>query len=115
MKFTRFHWCLCMVVTLAAAIVFFMIARQSDQEELFYFFSGICFLYAVFALVRMVVCRDHHRLDVIEDAQLYHTSCPSCGEMLAGHELFCPKCSAFLPKRGPMAEDAKEDDPSLLQ
>lgn len=109
MKFTRFHWCLCMLVTLTAAIVFMMIAQKSEQETVFVLISAVCFLYAIFALIRMVTCRDHHRLDEIEDEALYKTCCPSCGEMLAGHELFCPKCGAFLPKRGPTAQPKEEE------
>jgi len=88
-----------MIVTLLASFVFFMIARRSEQTWLFYGFSGVCFLYTLFAAICFFTCNHHRRLDQREDVKLYKTSCPSCGELLAGHELYCPKCGAFLPKR----------------
>ncbi len=98
MKFTRFHWSICTLVTLLAAMIFDRIAKYSGQEW-FMIFALISFVYALFSLIRMLMYRDHRHLDDLEDEMLYKTNCPHCHEMLAGHELYCPKCGMFLPKR----------------
>lgn len=108
MRFTRFHWILSSMVTLLATIVFAMIAIKSNQKPMFFGFSIICGLYALFSLLKAITFQKQQYLNEEEDEVLYKTSCPSCGEPLAGHELYCPKCGAFLPKVNIYDEDVED-------
>ena len=85
MRFTRFHWSLCFLMSALACSVFFLAAKTLPNEMVFFAFSAVCGLYALISLYQVV----------FGDSK---SSCPSCGEPLAGHELYCPKCNVFLPK-----------------
>ena len=98
MRFTRFHWSLCFLMSALACSVFFLAAKTLPNEMVFFAFSAVCGLYALISLYQVVFGDSKKRLNRKEDALLYKSSCPSCGEPLAGHELYCPKCNVFLPK-----------------
>ncbi len=108
MKFTRIHWGLILCITLLAAGVFCFIALNSEQEFIFGSIALLCMGYALFALIRLIMCQDHQYLDEIEDELLYKAVCPACGELLAGHELYCPNCNAFLSQRTESAQSHEQ-------
>lgn len=108
MKFTRVHWILSCFVTLLASVVFYMIAIQSKQVIVFFSFAFACGCYSVFSLYQTIVFRKQYDYNAKEDAVLYKTSCPYCKELLAGHELYCPKCNGFLAKQHGFDEDIEE-------
>lgn len=98
MKFTRFHWSLCFLMSALACGVFVLAAQRLPSGIVFYVFSVICGLYASVCFLLTIFCGSRKQWNKKEDALLYKSSCPSCGEPLAGHELFCPKCNVLLSK-----------------